>query len=545
MSLSEQEVLKAFPAVKYRKYQKESILKIADAFNSGIKCVLLDAPTGYGKSVVNATFCRLMKSFYATPQLTLIDQIRADKSTAKYFTEIKGRQNYYCYHEPSRTCNIGVCKQYKDFKCSKAEVCPYWIQKLKALESNSVLMSFAYFILEGKTDTAYSFGRRKLLVLDESHSIDRYVLNHVNLVVAPYTIPYSLYEMIRNEIPKEIKTLDELKLFIKTVLELAKNENEKYAYEQMTLNGLSLGRTIAKIKLDDFVSKARTFFDSLSETEWVWQVDYTTYKGIPSKRVIAQPLYSRLFMRDMVWNRADLFIISSATILDSGRFIREVGLDRALKFKEILHLRVPSTFPVKNRPIIDVSVGKMTRTERKANIPKGIEMLEGIIEVEKGKNVAVHARSYEFAKAIEKGLADKYKPLLITHTSEDREDALTKWKNSKGKVFICVAFTEGQDWKYDICRAQVLFKVPYPDLRDRRVARRLELKQWNWYYDTTLKETIQSYGRAVRSEYDKARFYVIDTSFWGLINRGWKQLPAWFKEALPLERNKDIKVKRR
>jgi len=535
MSLSKQEVLKAFPSKTPRKYQLGTVLKIRDGFNSGIKCILLDAPTGAGKSLINATFGRLMKSFYATPQINLIDQIKGDANLRRYFTEIKGRQNYRCYHDANRNCSIGLCKQYKKFECERASVCPYWIQKLKALEANSVLMSFAYFILEGKTDTIYSFGNRKLAILDESHSIGRYVLNHVNLVVAPYSLPYEFYSKIRNDIPKQINSLDELKYYIMAILVLIESEEEKYSYEQQTLAGLSLGRTIGKIKLDDFKSKARTFLESLEETEWVWQVNYTTFKGVPSRRVIAQPLYSRLFMRDMVWKRADLFIISSATILDAGRFIREVGLDRLLKFNEILHLSVPSVFPVANRPIINLSVGKMTIGKRKENIPKGIEILEGIIDLEKGKNIAVHARSYSFAKAIANGISEKYKPLLITHTSETREKALRKWKNSKGKVFICVAFTEGQDWKYDICRAQVLFKVPYPDLRDKRVARRLELKQWNWYYDITLKEVIQSYGRAVRSEYDKARFYVIDSSFWGLLKRCKRHLPKWFEEALPID----------
>lgn len=130
--IKKSEVLKAFPAPRFRKYQKGTIVRIAEAFNSGIKCVLLDAPTGCGKSLINATFCKLIKSFYATPQLTLIDQIKADKNLKGVFTEIKGRQNYLCYHEPSRTCNIGVCRQYKDFKCEKAKVCPYWMQKLRA-----------------------------------------------------------------------------------------------------------------------------------------------------------------------------------------------------------------------------------------------------------------------------------------------------------------------------------------------------------------------------------------------------------------------------
>jgi len=40
------DVLKAFPAPKFRKYQRESLLKMTEAFNSGVRCILVDAPTG-------------------------------------------------------------------------------------------------------------------------------------------------------------------------------------------------------------------------------------------------------------------------------------------------------------------------------------------------------------------------------------------------------------------------------------------------------------------------------------------------------------------
>jgi Rad3-related DNA helicase len=46
-------------------------------------------------------------------------------------------------------------------------------------------------------------------------------------------------------------------------------------------------------------------------------------------------------------------------------------------------------------------------------------------------------------------------------------------------------------------------------------------------------EVIQAYGRAVRAEDDKARFYVIDGSFQRLVGKCWKFVPDWFKEALP------------
>lgn len=46
LDISEDLVLKKFPCPKFRKGQKETLIKMAEAFNSGYKAVLLDAPTG-------------------------------------------------------------------------------------------------------------------------------------------------------------------------------------------------------------------------------------------------------------------------------------------------------------------------------------------------------------------------------------------------------------------------------------------------------------------------------------------------------------------
>jgi ATP-dependent DNA helicase DinG len=104
---------------------------------------------------------------------------------------------------------------------------------------------------------------------------------------------------------------------------------------------------------------------------------------------------------------------------------------------------------------------------------------------------------------------------------------------SRGQVFVSVAFGEGQDWKYEICEAQILLKVPFPDLGDKRIARRLEMGHRNWYQNQALLEVIQAYGRAIRAEDDKARFYIIDGSFTRLAHECREVIPDWFKEALP------------
>jgi Rad3-related DNA helicase len=104
---------------------------------------------------------------------------------------------------------------------------------------------------------------------------------------------------------------------------------------------------------------------------------------------------------------------------------------------------------------------------------------------------------------------------------------------SRGKVFVSVAFNEGQDWKYDVCDAQILLKVPFPDLGDKRVKRRLDMGRQQWYNNQAMLEVIQAYGRAVRAEDDKARFYIVDGSFQRLVGKCLKFVPDWFKVALP------------
>jgi Rad3-related DNA helicase len=146
---------------------------------------------------------------------------------------------------------------------------------------------------------------------------------------------------------------------------------------------------------------------------------------------------------------------------------------------------------------------------------------------------AIHCHSYDHQKALFDNLSEDLRHRLIIHTRRDRDEKLREWMQSRGKVFLSVAFNEGRDWKYDVCDAQILLKVPFPDLGDRRVKRRLDMGRERWYDNQAMLEVIQAYGRAVRAEDDKARFYVVDGSFQRLVRNCWQFIPDWFKEVPP------------
>jgi len=531
--VNDQEILEAFPSYSFRKYQKETLKAMNDAFNSGYKAILLDAPTGAGKSILNATFCKLWKSFYTTPQLSLIDQIVKDKFLKGNFVEIKGRQNYICYYDPVATCDVGLCQRNPDFECDREKVCPYFIQKIKALKANSALMSFAYFILEGQTKTEYSFGIRDLLVLDESHSLDQHIISHIDLTISPYTMSVESYMKVKELLSKDLMTLDEAKALVSTVHTAVSDHKDKVVQLNLLGEELTIEQAKESNKLSTWMVNAERFLDTCEVTEWVWQTGWTTYRGTTYKTLTLQPLYARFFTNDLIWSRANKFIISSATILNPNDFVYQIGLDRALKLNEIKHIRVPSTFPVENRPVIDVVDGKLTHNERERNIDWAVKILEVVLDEEVGKNIAVHCISYKNALEIAERINPRFKDKLIVQTPETRKDDLEEFLHSKDKIFLSVAYTEGQDWSAELCEAQVLFKVPYMYVKDRRVERRLEKREWRWYRLEALKQVIQSYGRAVRSPEDKAKFYVIDEAFIDLLKNTRRDMPPWFTEALP------------
>jgi Rad3-related DNA helicase len=504
-----------------RQYQKALIHGTVQAFQSGKKCVIVTAPTGFGKSYVNAAFTSVTRSFYVTPQLALIDQLLADPNLRGRFVEIKGRQNYRCYYSPQRGVHLGKCET-EDYPCrERFDVCPYWMQKQLALQAPSVLMSLAYMIFEGTTEGSETYlGKRGLLVLDESHNLEEQCLNHVSLKFTPFSVPYEIYHKflpslknVDGRVEMEVLLAD-VAGYLKLILGRLETKTEQ--------NGLSIVEAENKKVIERFLENYQLYM--FSKSEWVWE--------IRNDQLLLQPVFAREFMKDLVWKRGEFYLISSATILDPQEYIKLNGLTDFLKEDEIEILEAPSTFPVENRPIIDSTVGLLSKQQWDHNMPLAVAAIEEILRKETG-NVAIHCHSYRHQRALVANLSRNLRSRLIVHTGKDREEKLQEWMRSRGKVFASVAFNEGQDWKYDICEAQILLKVPFADIGDKRVKRRLELGHRQWYVNQAMLEVIQAYGRAIRAEDDTARFYVVDGSFVSLVKDTWPFIPEWFKAALP------------
>jgi ATP-dependent DNA helicase DinG len=81
------EYLSAFPFPDIRPMQRQVLQEICDAFNSGYKVIVLEAPTGFGKSPVAMCVARTLGSSYtcsATKELQRMNQRKKLQSLKGY-----------------------------------------------------------------------------------------------------------------------------------------------------------------------------------------------------------------------------------------------------------------------------------------------------------------------------------------------------------------------------------------------------------------------------------------------------------------------------
>jgi len=260
--------------------------------------------------------------------------------------------------------------------------------------------------------------------------------------------------------------------------------------------------------------------DPESATTWVVDAD--------SEAVTIKPMDPERYLKHTVWDRANRHALLSATILNKEAFCRSVGLDPS----NVALVDVEHTFPVENRPLYDVTQGKMTYEHREQTLPKMAETIVRVMAHHPDEKGIIHAHSYDIAEK----LADRLEDFGVgdrvrTHDSDTRDAELERWKESDApEVFVSVKMEEALDLAHDLGRWQVLCKAPFLNTNDSRVAARLADGQWAWYYRTALRTVIQACGRVVRAPDDYGATYVADSSILDLFERARTDTPPWFRD---------------
>jgi ATP-dependent DNA helicase DinG len=233
----------------------------------------------------------------------------------------------------------------------------------------------------------------------------------------------------------------------------------------------------------------------------------------------------------------------SATILSDTWMAEDIGLERTYEL-----VKVPSTFPVENRHIHVVDVADMAFKLREESWPEMVKGVAAVLNRHPDDRILVHTVSYNLARYLKDGLKDwgerhgKFarRPILIYNSSEEKDDVLRRYKRTPGCVLLAASMDRGVDLPDDMCRVQVVAKIPHGNIKDKRVNARMRSPGGSiWYRMQAIRSLVQMTGRGVRSAEDHAVTYILDSQFTDNLWRNGKYLfPDWWKEALSFRMQK-------
>ncbi|MBX0322722.1 ATP-dependent DNA helicase [Halomicroarcula sp. F13] len=517
-----------FPAPSYRGNQKEGLSDVRAAFESGKDVVLVRAPTGSGKSLLaraiagcartagEASAEQVVDAYYTTPQVSQLDDV-AEDALLEDLCVIRGKNNYDCIlpGETDTPVNQAPCVREREFDCQVKHRCPYFSDRAIASNRRIAAMTLAYFMQTAGSDV---FGKRDVVVVDEAHGLGEWAEMYATIDLSPSTIP--MWSDL--DVP-DLDGLDEAVSFAERLEHVTERRvKELRGNAELTPDEVAERDSLNKLR-SDLSWFQEDYRDPESATTWV--VDQADGEGSP---VTIKPMNPERYLKHTVWDRGNKFALLSATILNKDAFCANVGLDPS----DVALVEVGHTFPVENRPLYDVTQGKMTYDHRDDTLPKVARQIVRIMARHPDEKGLIHCHSYAIQEQLDDLLTDfGVGPRVRSHDKEDRDGALAAWKRSDNPdVFLSVKMEEALDLEGELCRWQVLCKAPYPNTRDSRVARRLEDGQWGWYYRTALRTVIQACGRVVRAPDDYGATYLADTSLLDLFERARHDMPDWFDE---------------
>lgn len=527
--------------------------------------VVLDAPTGTGKTVLGECARRLLKApktMYICHSKSLQDQFLADFD---YAAVIKGRGNYPtekyperftpdqwspdhlsaedCTWSPGSTCDW----------CSEKRRCPYEIAKNDAIDSDLAVANSSYFLAE--CNGPGKMRGRDLVIADEADTLEQAVMGHVSVEVsrrrmekfgwdppAKVTVTESWSEWLDEKIPVVAEMLRKEREQARR-LEERLGPGASSAPSRGTRAALMAGREVRY--LAGLLEALSLVQQGLEKGQpWVYTGEGGQQDRTPGAKAVSfKPSRVDMLTGNVLWPHGKKWLLMSATVISAQEMLDSLGWDKDYRL-----VRVPSTFPVENRRVYPVMIAPMSR---KATDDTKEKMGRALIEICKrhpDSRILVHCVSYHLAgylaeRLITAGIAGTQRPVITHKSSADKAAALGAYTQSPTAVLLSPSMDRGVDLPGDLCRVQVICKIPFPNMGDRQVkARMYSPGGQTWYTVQTVRTIVQMTGRAVRNQTDYATTYILDAQFQAMIwSKARRLLPSWWVEAIDWREGERLK----
>ena len=502
--------------------------------NTNKRYIVCECPVGTGKSHIGVTAARWISegdkpgsSYVVTPQRILQQQYEntfKHKGT-DFMVSLYGKSNYECASR-NTTCDVGSLLKPKCTHCPCAAARQSFKRSSCGVTNYSLLTS------------PFPLVARNTLVLDECHNIEQILCDADAVQLSKGRCNYMNVAW-----KPETSTREEIIFWIiDSVYEAASTKAEELAeYCDRVLSSGSVSSQQAKTiqsanSFFQFVEKLEILVNELQSSDtffndWVFVKSNGMYTF---KRLYAAHAFKN-FIEPLASER---IIMLSSTVLDINVFCKSLGISR----NEVAYISTDSPFSAEHRPVFYKPIMKMNaQWAADDNEPGREKMLKAMIDIcnkQKNNSGIVHTGNYKISQWLVSALEKKIPQKILHHNpsedeASDRNQIISAFTSSSAmnpSLLISPSITEGLDLAGDVARFAIFAKIPFGNLGDEWIKRRMEISS-RWYQIQALIEVIQGAGRVVRSEDDWGEVYILDSSWGYLFSQMEGTIPNWWKIA--------------
>lgn len=572
------------PTFTYRPHQKETIVDIIYSWFNTNDNVLLDAPTGSGKSIIALSVAGVLSDYYNMKGYILISDLsllqQYENEIEKYLPKwgvIKGQQAYTCivngFNFTLGACSLKGINPYMSSDLKEfgdcAPYCEYVIARQKAENSRVTVCTYSFWLIQQnmlrKQNIVSPFTRRDFTICDEAHKLLDIVQSHFSPKIA-HEDEAKLQMIFDGSLSyKNSKLWNEMKdtrkeIYLQEDKEKLKELIKKYAEQlnKLASDASSITRRVADSSkgMTEFSEKKKMKTNYKLISACTWLIDaaqrFAEYSNILDKagstymvknydinsgKIAFNYLNESYLMKSKFHNKCGKRLYMSATIGDPETYKKDIAAADLKSFK------LPIVFDYKQSPIFFINEYKMSYAEKDTSFPYIAKMITNILHLYTGKRGIIQTGSYAFAQKLHDLLPkDLQKRILLYSDSTAKQDNLDIYKYSEDKVLIGPTLVEGISLDDDLCRFQIIMKVPYPSLGDKFISAKRNFNP-QWYSNLAAVSILQGVGRGVRNERDWCVTFILDACFSTLMNMSRKMFPKEFLDRIQIIPSKTLEIR--
>lgn len=547
----EKAVVDCFPYENFFKGQKEAIIGVVDALmNKRVHHVILEAPTGVGKTVIAATvhrsIVRLLNGLrFRTTVTTTTKGLQAQYERETNTYDLKGKTNYQCPIGHEHFSTMGCKKAISQKECSPGKMCPYVKRRITWTDASDWrCTNSAMFVEMCPMLCMAPENQADLVIIDECHKFPDTLKDHTSLsfitenlqplnlltggIHPAYTlldeISKHLYVFLKGKIGKLISFPEEL---IGKVLEL----NE---YVEAFLNQIN-DRLKTNSIPERFIETCWRIITNMQGLSDVCEIltdcgvrDFIVQKlETEHSEIVLQPVNVADVSEYGAFRKADYFVHMSATICGLDAYAKQIGIEK----DDYVKISMKHPIDVERRIVNYLPVVKMSGGFPDENrLMKMVRAIDELADEHKGDNGLIHTASYKLAEALMARSKHRSR-MFVGRERAQTMKSLEMSKDSGGVICLSPSMEEGYDLKGRLGVWQVVAKVPFGFLGDPAVKYICDKLPGQYIRDTVLR-VVQSAGRVTRGTDDFGVTYILDESFDRVLSQGEEYIPAWFLDAV-------------